>query len=216
MSSSPTQIANRALSELPSSRISSIGANEKNALECALQYGPALAELLEAGEWSFATKRVVLTQLVTNDRDGIWLYAYELPDDMQIPLRMVEAPRGYAPTLLPGQTLAPLFRNEAVSLPYDLSGSTFYANTEGVVLEYIVRDPSVSGWSALFEKALVWKLAALICMPIRQDRTLREKLEVESHYHMQRALAMDLNKNANRYGDTFTPDVIDYVDGGDY
>ncbi len=215
MTTSPTTIANRALSELPSTRITNIGANEKNALECALQYGPALAELLEAGEWSFATKRMVLTKLATNDRDGIWLYAYEIPDDMQTPLRMVEPPRGYAPTLLPGQTLAPLSRNEAITLPYDLSGSTFYANTDGVVLEYVVRQPTPAGWTALFEKALVWKLATLICMPIRQDRSLREKLEVESHYHTSRALAMDFNRNPQTYGD-FTPDVIAYIDGGDY
>lgn len=213
MNLSPVVVCNAALDELPAKPITALGENTLEAKVCARQYPLALAELLEAGEWSFAVRRVELTAS-TNERPNEWGASYALPNDMAFPLRLtsvnVDAP--YIPAV--GHRLSPHMPWGDLGIPYAFSGGVLYAGGPGAVLEYITDAPGAGPVAALFVKALIFALATKIAMPITKDRGLKDKLWQEAELYRDRALAADYNKSPQRYGG-FIPEVINAMLGGE-
>lgn len=88
---SAVDISNVGLSHIGArSQVSSISPPDGSveAGYCARFYPLARRELLEAGNWSFAKRRVALAE-VTNDSD-VWAYAYAKPADCITPLRVLQ------------------------------------------------------------------------------------------------------------------------------
>lgn len=58
---------------------------------CARFYPIARDAMLEAHSWRFNTRRAELTQLDDNEQESLWAYAYQLPNQALLPLRVITA-----------------------------------------------------------------------------------------------------------------------------
>lgn len=196
MTLSAVQICNLALDELPAKQIVSLTDNTKSAEVCRRHFTQALEELMEMGEWGFATKRERLTA-IPNDREGYWSNAYAMPNDLGFPLRV-----------LPFDQAIGVFKNTSVE--FDVEGSTIWAPMDGVVLEYVTLTPEFAKMRPMFRKALIATLASRLLMPILRDASRKNALLQEAEVWRERAQARDLAANAtqNTYGDNFIPSAL--------
>lgn len=198
-------ICNQALDEVPEGTVASINEDSVAARACGRLYAPTLAELLEAHDWGFARKRVSLPLLATNDRESAWGYAYSLPADLSLPIRVLPLSPAYGAVLTVGQTLAS--HAEGTGAAYDYAGDTLYTNAEAAVLEYVSGQVDATA-TAAFSKALVLTLAAKLVMPITKDRRQQEAIERKAEIAVQRAIANDANRRPRRYMDGYVPEVL--------
>lgn len=159
---------------------------------CARFYPIARAALLEMFPWTFATKRVAVSE-VDNPSPDDWAYAYRLPSTCIRPLS----------SLLPGVPARSLSNEtDAEGFPYIIEADedgepVLFTNVETAVLRYIDLVTDTTKFTPLFVVALARLLAAYLAGPILKGDTgvkvsqaqLRIFLEVE----FPRAAA----KNAN-------------------
>lgn len=205
---SQVEICNLALGELPASKVVSMAENSLEANTCKDHYPQVLGELLEHGNWRNARTQAPLAQLGVNDRDPVFAYAYALPGDALIPLRLLPAydPGNGAAFLQVGQRLAGMATSQDdPGLPYDTAGTTLYASTPGAVLEYVKATPETMSY--LFARALILMLAARICMPITKSVERKRQLLAEAKVALDSALASNANSRPQSYGD-FIPDAV--------
>lgn len=206
------QIKNMALAELPDAPIASENESSLQARETGRFYEPVLKELLEAHEWGFATKRVALAAL-TNDREGEWLYAYQLPADLGTPIGIVNEWNGtYDPLLSPsGNLLAPIYGLYPLSYlgdaDYLISGGLLYTHKASAVLEYGAADAGESDMTALFQRALVLELASRIAMPLGKSRELKGDLIQAAEIAKARAMADNDNRHPRRHSEGYVSEV---------
>lgn len=205
MTLSVVEVCNLALDELPAASITSINDNVQRAEVCRRQYPQALGELMEL-EWGFAIRRAPLTA-ITNARAPIWTYAYQTPNDMGFPLRLMRPEADALPWTGYGSEFASQISN---GLAYDYEGGTIWSSVDGVELEYVTNNPAFSSMAKSFEKALYMTLAAKIAMPITKSQSRRDDLAGAAEVWRERAYAADLNRRSqdNRYGDNFIPEAI--------
>jgi hypothetical protein len=80
MAQSKVEICNRALVILGQAGVLSTGQEGQDARTCELMYDPTVRQLLEKGDWTFATRRAKLRQL---DETPVFefQYAYALPGE---------------------------------------------------------------------------------------------------------------------------------------
>lgn len=195
MTLSAVEICNLALDNVPAAPINSLNDNTIAAEACRRHFTQAVEELMEMGEWGFAIKRAVLSEIV-NEREGDWDRAYAAPNDMAFPIRMRPSGGG---GLLHGR-----------SMEFDFSGGVLWASSGDVVLEYITRSPSFSSMTAMFRNALACVLASKIVMAIKRDRNEQAALLQQAEVWRDRALARSLNSNGQQqtYGDNFIPTAL--------
>lgn len=204
MASDPVAICNRALDEIGTQAIQSLNDNTPTSKVCARQYQAALEEMLAEGEWGFAKRRAILVE-TTNDRtdDG---FAFSLPNDMALPLRMVP---NYPGLQYPEVDWTPILNLQ--TFPYDLGDGKLYARYDGVILEYVTNSPNPALFPPLFARALVLILAAKIVYPIQKDAQRRSQLLSEAEVYRTRALANEQNRVPASYGN-FVPEVMSLID----
>lgn len=179
-------VCNQALAELPDAPIAALDEKSLQARECGRVYDACLAGLLEAHEWSFANKRVVLAALA-NDRPNEWLYAYALPTDMGTP-RSVLPPNGTIP--LPWAYLQNNYLTESGIL---------YTNQAMAVLDYGASSVAESVMPAKFVRALVLDIASRIAMPLIKNREIKGDLIKQFEVEKERAIAIDMNRQPQGY-----------------
>lgn len=206
MSVTPTHIANLALDELPAARITSLAERSVPAVACAGQYAQAVDEVLESYPWSFAKVRAPVAE-TANPAPEQWVYAYALPHDCALPVRVYNAGSG-----LPSYTGTEGQQETALAVPshyaidrFEIAGSLLLTNVPAATLEYISW--SATGFSPSFVRAVAAKLATRICMPIKKDARRRRELLEEEAVMLDRAKAVDFNKQPRSYGN-FIPDAI--------
>lgn len=195
MTLSAVEICNLALDNVPAAPINSLNDNTIAAEACRRNFGQAVEELMEMGEWGFARRRAVLAE-VANVRPGDWAAAYAAPNDMAFPLRLV-------PTAGGG-------RLQGRSLEFDFADGTLWTGEGEVALEYISRSPAFSAMTAMFRNALACVLASRIVMPILRDPQRKQALLQEAEVWRDRALARSLNANGQQqtYGENFIPSSL--------
>lgn len=120
---------------------------------CATFYPMAVAELLEAADWSFARARGALALNVSNASD-VWAYAYTLPTDCVKPRR-----------ILTGNALALDQDGET----FDVEGTVLYSNKEDAVLLYTRSISNPALHSPTFNTALGYLMAAYLAGPIIKE-----------------------------------------------
>lgn len=207
MAYSSTEIINMALDKFKGATITSMSESSYPASVARRQYPQAVAETLAAHEWGFARQRAVLAQLVTNDRDGQWGYAYQLPSDMALPIKLVEDYSAPAPPTWNGPLNWSWGLIAEQPIPYDYAGAKLYTGIAGASLEYIQTSPDVGDFPPLFVKALVCELAAKMVMPIKNDSKRENELLQHAQVYYERAVANNDGRRRQTYGD-FVPDVI--------
>lgn len=195
MTTSAVEICNMALSAVPARHIVSLNENTKPAKECRIHYPQVIADLLETGGWTWATKRVRLTEIANKRRD--WRRAFQAPPDMGYPLRMMvsEFETGLS---------------SKGSILFDWEGGVFWAGEAEVWLEYVSDQPEYRNMTAKFRTALIETLAAKLVMPISGNQQREQVLTSRAEVYRDRAVAADLNHNEpqNTYGTDYLPEVL--------
>ena len=181
---SAVEIANMALAEISAAPIQSFNEDSLEAREVRRFYAQSIGKLLEPWDWSFANRRAALAALF-NDLPLEWRYAYALPGDISTPIRIV--PTGGA-----GFTYG--WAGSVPDYPYAINGGILYTNVQDAVLEYGASDLSEDRFPALFVDAVVYELAARLCMPIRKSREMKGDLIKQAETAKDRARADDANR----------------------
>ncbi len=203
---SEIDICNIALSHLgDAATVASIDPPEGSAQaeHCARFYPMARDALLEAHPWAFATRRVLLAELVNNWPQ--WQYAYARPTDCLKVLAVLskDAPDDYQTTPVwpyPEAQPAPGAMYAAqIPQPYtceinDQGAQVIYTNQEDAMMRYIARITDTTRYSYNFTMALTWALASMLAGPIIKGAEGRAEAQRCSQFAEQwllRAKALD-------------------------
>lgn len=179
---SEVEICNRALSWLGAKRISSLTETTRNAEICNIHFALDRDDLLSGFPWVFARQRVSLAQL-TNDRTGEWEYKYQMPDNMA----RLEWINNAELALLLEQA------GQNKNAAYALVGDVVYTNVESVTCEYTEKVTDSSLFPAHFAKALSWRLASSIVVPITQDDRRSDAIMRKAMSEVEDSEAIDSN-----------------------
>lgn len=167
--SSEVQIYNLALNAVgEQSNISSPSEDSRPAEVCRLWYTVIRDQVLAAAPWPEATKIAYLPLLAQQDDDETWLeteprtgyqYVYGAPADMLRPRYMSDFSR-FLFSSFGGQR-------------------ALHSNTVDAVLAYTSRLENMSMWDSGLQMAIIYGLAANICMPLSgkptRARALRDQ-----------------------------------------
>lgn len=214
MNYTATAICNMALDEIKAQNIVSLNENSREAEKCRRWYPQALGEVLEATNWGFARTRTTLALRADNDRASEWAYAYALPADIAVPIRLVPPQEGVGDQLLAGQRAVTYSLSTDAPIPYEWAGQTFYTNLEGAVLEHVTTSPDTGTLPAKFVECIRFNLAAKLVVPIKGSRSEQTDLMQKAQVMMERAAASNHNRQPQSYGN-FIPDAIKARMGGD-
>lgn len=171
-STTSTDICNRALAKLDFGSIQSLTDGTKRAGLCNEYYDSALDELLAEHPWSFATTRVELSQ--TTALDG-WTYAHTLPSDF---IRMVAIGTGDD-------------FSDAGFFDYQREGRLLLSESTTVWLRYVKRYTDVQYMPALFQMALVERLAAFLAVPLGRAASTAQTYMQASETTLAKAMSQD-------------------------
>lgn len=213
MATSRIRICNEAIARLPSKAIQAIDESSLEARECARFYPQVMSDMLEGPhDWSFQTRRATLAA-VTNDRPFEWVYAYAVPSDMAMPIRLIPdlsaAGLGF-PVPLPGEPYSEVWAltGRWFDTPYIIENSILYANVTNPALEYRVNAIDESVLSALVSKAMGLQLAAELALPVKKDAKLRQTILGEAEIAWDRARADDQNRQPQISGDYISETML--------
>lgn len=202
-------ICNQALDLIKADNVQSLNENSLSAQKCKRFYPQIISEMLEGDhDWSFAIRRVLLAQLLTNDREVEWLYAYAAPADLASPIRILPDLTALGlgfPVPLPGDPYAETWAGAwsalaGFSMPYVLDNGTIYTNAVTASIEYATNSVEADRIPALAVRAIVHDLASRLAMPLKGDKELRIELEREADLFWQRAVADDANRQPQMTG----------------
>lgn len=221
---SDVDICNAALANLgDSATVSSIDPPEGSAQaeRCAQFYPMARDQLLEMHDWSFATRRTILTQLdVTTPNQ--WAYAYAVPSDMlnaisvldslgsddaSYPLTMGSIDPDFA--TLPGVQMVPsLMPQLGIYAPQPFSLETgddgqdvLYTNQPNAMLRYVARETDTTRFSPLFVSTLEAYLSSKLAGPLlKGEAGMKAAMEWE-------AIALGRDGKSGRFGRAIASDA---------
>lgn len=148
---SETQVYNMALNAIGArNNVTSPSEQSREAEVCRLWYAAVRDQILAAAFWPEATKSEYLA-LSTQQDDDVWVAGEPMP--------------GFA--YLYGQP-AGLLRPQYLSTfePFRVSSEGINTNTSTALLTYTYRNELVPSWSSGLQMAIVYGLAANICMPL--------------------------------------------------
>lgn len=179
MAKSKLDILNQAIVLLGDSPITSFEDDDGAAAQAARQiYGNLVESLfmVDGYKFRFAVKQFRLNQLQAapmDSEEGGFKYAYSLPSDF---LQLV--------------VLNTRFE-------YDIYGNQIRCNDTNLILDYIYRvDESL--WPAYFEKMVVYRLAADLCMPVSDNASLEASLMNKFDMARRTAKAIDSRQVPNK------------------
>jgi len=168
---SVTAVCNVSLGMIGEEKISIITEDSPGARACINFWDISRDAVLAGMQWSFATKRVELSQSSTEPDFG-WDYQYPLPADF----------------------LEPIVVNEGTAPKWVIEGSNLLINESEVELVYIASIEDVGMWPALFIDAFSTRLAADICPSVKRDFNLQQKLMQLFDYKLQKAQSFDSSR----------------------
>ncbi len=172
--SSEVQVYNLALNAVGTrSNISLPTENSREAEVCRLWYSPVRDQILAAAIWPEATEIAYLALLgtVDEDGDGVWAaddprpgysYVYQLPADY-----------------LRAQYLGDFSRFLITS--HSGGRRALHSQNAQAMLFYTKRLETISLWNAELQMAIVYGLAAHICMPLTGKPSRAKSLEAKAN-----------------------------------
>lgn len=200
---SAVDIVNLALALLgEDATVSSISPPEGSAQaeHCARFYPIARNALLEMHDWSFATKRIALQLLDTDELPDTWEYAYAYPNLCLRPLRVLEAD----------------YIDDNDKRPFEVEAlqdgtRVIFTNTEDANVVYIAAITDTTKFSGLFVNALARLLASYLAGPIIKGTTGMQvsQAQLKQFYSVEYPLA-----TANDCRGRENPTYSDYVPAG--
>lgn len=187
--SSEVGLYNLALNAVGSrDNISSPTENSREAEVCRLWYSPVRDQILAAAPWPEATKVRALSLLAeatgeewaSSDPKPGYSYAYAVPSDMLRP-----------------QYLTDFSRFNLTN--YGDNQRAIHTNADPAILAYTFRLENMSLWSAELQMAVVYGLAAHICMPLTGKPSRGRVLAQEANNRIWAARESAANTSDERY-----------------
>lgn len=192
---SKTDIANRALSKLGSSRVSNVDTdNNTPAKTISYMWDSVRDAMLTAFPWNFAIKRV---QIAADATAPSWGYnnSYTLPSDFLALIEIKDMP------------------------DYRIEGGKILTNQRApLYIKYIYRVEETGLYDSLFNEALATRLAYEACEQITQSNTKKQILAQEFRERISEAYASDSIQDlpVERPDDTWLLARESYTDEIDY
>lgn len=187
--SSEVQVYNLALNAIGErSNISSPTEQSRPAEVCSLWYSPVRDQILSAAPWPEATKIAYPALLATADDDDAWLeteprtgyqYVYAMPSDALRPRYMSDFSRF-------------LFTNYG-------GQRALHSNTQDAILAYTSRLENIVLWDSELQMAVVYGLAANICMPLSGKPSRAKMLADKANELIINARVSAANANNESY-----------------
>lgn len=166
--SSEVQVYNLALNAVGErSNISSPTEQSRPAEVCHLWYSPVRDQILSAAPWPEATKIAYPALLAQADDDDTWLET--------------EPRTGYSYVYgMPADALRPRYMSDFSPFLFTNYGGqrAIHSNTPSAILAYTSRLENVALWDSGLQMAIIYGLAANICMPL-SGKTSRAKVLAE-------------------------------------
>ncbi len=172
MAASDVEICNLAISWLAGSRITSLTDDSREANLCLANYDSSRRAVLEEREWTFAVKRIQLSQLA-----GIPLFGYNykflVPSDLLYSIGVYNPSHASRPN--PPQERHAFENNNILS---DISS---------IDLKYISDVTNTKLFSPLFDQAVASHIAMNICIPLTENSKHFERMAKLYDYNLNRA-----------------------------
>ncbi|QIU92148.1 hypothetical protein [Yokenella regensburgei] len=160
------EIINRALTKLGSDRLMSEADDNAASRAVAAIYDGTLDNLLRTYRWSFAIKRMQLSQLTEEPVFG-YQFAYQLPSDcIRIDLITDYEHQDWWS-----------YGWECYHLPiprYQVEGRKILTDMDTVYIRYGARMPDPTTYDEAFTESMACKLAAELCETITQSSTKKQ------------------------------------------
>lgn len=139
-------------------------------------------EAFTEGDWNFAKKTSSLSATADPAIDG-WEYSFNYPTDYLRTLRV-----------------SPYSRWSGQFYDFADQGGHLYANTDGLVLQYIRKDlvSDVEAWPTLFWRFVAMKLAYETCEALTNGSTKQEDLKDRLKKALRQARSVDARDENNK------------------
>jgi hypothetical protein len=163
-----TDVCNLALSYLGANRITEINDQSVEGQLCAANYDIVRDAMLSRHQWTFATKRFKLTNILAEAPSHGFLYAHQLPEEV---LRVIEV-------------------NDNVA-KWQVEGRAILSDDTVLYIKALVSEPSEAKWSPGFVQAMASRLAFELAMPLTNSRAVSESMLQLHSAKLQAAKASD-------------------------
>lgn len=170
--SSKVQICNYALSRLGAARITSLTDNTSEARLCNVLLDDAIQEVLEEGDWRFASRRTSLN-LTTNTPE------FGFTDEFQLPTN---------PKAL---IVREINEARAGDHEYIIEGDKLLANISTMDIRYTALITDTGSFPPSFERCLKIRMQALLAYNLTGNSNLIIQLENLYENTVDKALAID-------------------------
>jgi hypothetical protein len=182
MARSKVSVMNKALTKVAAARITSENEVNERGTEVRSAWDDILEEVLGAYNWNFAARRQALAQITTAPVYG-YEYAYRLPTNPKcIKVREMDEGKEW---IIEGDDSGGLLLTDY---------ATCYIRFTG-----LVSNPDL--WSGWFTEVFATRLAAEICLPLRNSRTLKDSLLAEYEYKLEQAGVTDAQESGDETAD---------------
>lgn len=181
---SVVSICNLALSNIGKDNIQALTDAGAEARACSQFYEHTRDLLLHGYPWRFAGATVSLAQ-ITNERTGLWAYAYQRPSDC---LKVRWLRPEYS------ETEPALSVQDEMAIPYEIEGQAIYTNLSPAFLRYTSAVVDPTRFPPLFVDALAWHLSVRLAMPLTRDAKVRAEAFQMANITLGQAQMMDANE----------------------
>lgn len=166
-----TEIASAALNALATEGITSFE-DDSDEARAVQSFYPMVRDLV-LGErvWSFAKKQFILDPHADAPLFG-WLKKFELPAEV-IRVHRVDDGSG------------------AYTMPWELQGRFILANVDRVYVTAVRREEDTSLYSPGFSLSLALRLAAVLAVPMKENRQLKADIWEEYKFELKEAAGVD-------------------------
>lgn len=166
-----TEIASAALNALATEGITSFE-DDSNEARAVQSFYPTVRDLV-LGErvWSFAKKQYILDPHADAPLFG-WTKKFEVPPEV-IRVHRVDDGSG------------------AYTMPWEKQGNFIFANVDRIYMTAVRREEDTTLYSPSFSLAVALRLAAVLAVPMRENRQLKADIWEEYKFELKEASGVD-------------------------
>lgn len=195
----PETLVQKAIAQLGQAEIvSDITTSPSTKAEKLSQlfYADERQRIIAKHNWSWATKRRVLTDVTATEAKDGWAYAYTLPSSVlrviaiDLGFRRGEDPPGFDPAnpTLPGASWT--IEEDSAG-----TGRVLLCDIEGAVIVCVEDVTSLTQWDRDAYDALLWAMAFKLAMPLTSKSDLATLAKSMAEETLNRAIADDANES---------------------
>lgn len=199
---SDVTIANMALSHVGAkSTIEAIGEESVEGEVIDLWFEYSRLQTLQAFDWNFARKRIVLTTHGEDPPEGVWGFRYKYPSDC-VSARKIENPTGSSPLIWVQSFTQPGSIGDAIPFEVEMNAAgnvkTILTNLDDAILVYTFNQADAGLYAPLFVEALSWAVASHIAFTLTGKRSIAGDARQAFTNIMLMAPAMDANERVEK------------------